>query len=340
MVRALLPAGSVSEARLPRVQSPRMGLLFAITPESMRKAVSKELEPGEEFVACAFGVWLPPKETVLKVLRYGLYVFGLIVLLFLRDKVLLAITNRRVLILVLTERYGHVVETHAFPFAAVTGIAHEKGSVYHEVRIVMLFKRYRFLFYPSPLGIAENGAEVLRIHERLAQDEGQFAIREAMARGVVAVLAKEREQATAGVGAPPPAAGEAASPEAPRSRAGCKRAALGCAAVVGPLVAAGLAWGVYNAVAAEGLVRDARSAVARHDLAVAEEKFKLAIERLPKPELYHELALVQMQRGERDAALESLRAARAMDPDYRPPADVAEKLAELLKQLDAGADKR
>ena len=61
-----------------------MGVILATTTESMRSELSKDLEPGEELVAFAYGLSMPSKATSDKILRRGLYVFGAIALYFLR----------------------------------------------------------------------------------------------------------------------------------------------------------------------------------------------------------------------------------------------------------------
>lgn len=287
-----------------------MRFLLAITSDSLRETATSALEPGEQLLAVAHGLSMPPRETVRKVLWYGLFVFGAIVLLFLRDKVILALTSRRVLIFTLTERYGHVIGTHAFPVADVRGFAHEKGRVYHELSIDTAAKPYRFLFFPSPFGIPDNGGQVLEMDARLGHP-----------------------------GAPSATPAPAAAPEAAAPTGGrlLRRTAVGCLGTVGVILAIGFAAGAYQAWRSGGVAAEARAALARNDLAAAADGFRRAIDlagRYTQAALLHELAAVELAREKPDAALECLRDARRQDPDYRAPAELAAKLAELRKRLD------
>ncbi|MCE9635315.1 MAG: hypothetical protein K8T90_06365 [Planctomycetes bacterium] len=285
-------------------------MILSVTSASIREAFAKELEPGESLVACAFGLRVPSKESVEKTLRRGLYVFGAIVLYFQRDKVFVGLTDRRLIILVLTERYAGVLERISIPLGAVRAAEHEKGSVYHELRVSASPTDARFLFFPAPMGVPDNAAQVLTMH---------------------AALAGRPAGASHAVVATPAVAGSAPG------RRGCKRALLWGVGAVIVLVALLCGWGISDLVRAGSAADAARAAVAKNDLVTAEASFRRAIELsadAQRPALLHELAVVEVARNEVDLAVRSIRDARAIDPKYAPPAEVAAKLADVFRRID------
>lgn len=137
--------------------------LTRLTPERMQEAIVPYLEEGEVVLASAFGIKMPSRETVKKLLIYGVVVIGLFILQMMQDKVYLVLTNRRVLVIVLLERFYKPLECIALARGDVHDFVHEKGSMYHNVDFMAGDKAYRFKFFPAPMGLPANGEAVLRI---------------------------------------------------------------------------------------------------------------------------------------------------------------------------------
>jgi hypothetical protein len=141
--------------------------LTALTSEKMEQDIAPLLEESEYVIGSAFGLRVPTKEKSKKILLYGLIVFGLLLLIMMQDKVYLVVTNKRVLVLVLLDRIYKVASSEAYSREHISGVTYEKGSVYHNIELTAGEKAMRFKFFPAPMGLSGNGAQVEAMRDEL-----------------------------------------------------------------------------------------------------------------------------------------------------------------------------
>lgn len=142
-------------------------MLFIDVRKRLQDAIARELHPGETVISAVSGLHCVSEDSERRIYRYGLYVLGHVLLLGLTDKVFVILTDRRMVILTLSNKGFRVVGRSELELSSIESTDLHQSGIYYVVNLETSTGSFRFKFPRYVMHLEDNGERALALTNAL-----------------------------------------------------------------------------------------------------------------------------------------------------------------------------
>ena len=143
-------------------------MLFVDVEKKLENAIAREIQPGEQVIDAAFGAHAFSEKTERKFYLYGLFIGGFLQAA-LSNNAFLVLTNQRILLFTLTQKYFYVSHVTELSLDSVRDVDMKETALNYVLTANISNQTYRFKFMKYVANLKDNGDRALKLANGLLQ---------------------------------------------------------------------------------------------------------------------------------------------------------------------------
>ena len=147
-------------------------MLFVDVRKRLQDAIARELYPGETVISAVSGLHCVSEDAERRIYRYGLYVLGHILLMGLTEKVFVILTDRRMILLTLSNKGFRVVGRSELELSSIGSTDLYQSGIYYVVNVETATASFRFKFPRFVVHLEDNGDRAIALTNALLAMKG------------------------------------------------------------------------------------------------------------------------------------------------------------------------